>query len=264
MKRVLGSLGLLLFAAAASAQMPNSPPPAYYLIHEEVARPSMVAQYESTTRDLLNAFTEKKADPKVFGMTLYSTPDLHYIYVVPIANWAALDTFQQAWTTIGQQIGKDRWTDLMKRGNGAMESYTEYVVVRRNDLSYQPETPRVKIEDRRYAHWTFYYIDAAHVEEAEQVAKDVAALYKSKNIDTPFVIYQAVSGHDLPLYIVGSSGKSAADYWLNDDRVASMIGNEMRPLEMRALSFTRKLEVREARRRPELSYPMPAPVSSTK
>ena len=252
---------LLLAAVTLSGQTPAAPAtpaPQYFLIHEEVARPSMVAQYESVTRDLLNAFTEKKADPKVFGMRLYTSPDFHYYYVVPISSWAAMDAFPASWASISQAVGKDRWKDLMLRGNSAMSSYNEYVIMRRDDLSYVPANPRVPVQDRMYAHWSFYYVDAAHTDDIEQVAKDFVALYKSKNLDTGFTVYQVMSGNDLPLYIVSSAGRNAADYWANDERVNAILGNDVRPLQARAASYTRKLEMREGRLRPEMSYPLPA------
>jgi len=257
MKRALVSLCLVFLPLSVLAQ--NAPPkPDLFLIHEEIARPSMLSQYESTTRELFNIFTEKNADPKVFGMNTYTTTDMHYIYVVPIANFGALDTFQQSWMTLGQAVGKDRWRDLMARGNAAMSSYNEFVVARRKDLSYMPETPRLKPSEVRFIHWSFYSIDAAHTDESEQVAKDYAAMFKAKNISDPFTVYLAMNGNDLPLLVVAVPAKSAADFYTEDEKVNAMLGADIRPLQARALAITRKYEVKDGMYRPELSYPMPA------
>jgi hypothetical protein len=222
----------------------------------------MLGQYEATTRELLNAFTEKNADPKIFGMNLFTTTDMHYIYVVPMSNWGALDTFQASWGTIAKAVGKDRWRDIMNRGNAAMSSYNEFMVVRRPDLSYMPATPRLEAGEVKFIHWIFYYIDAAHTDESEQIAKEYAALFKAKNVSDPFTVYQVLSGNDLPLLVVAVPAKSAADYYANDEKVQAALGSDIRPLAARALAITRKYEVKDGTARPELSYPMPATTAS--
>ena len=248
------SISLPILAADPVA----APKPQLYLIHEEVARPSMLPQYESMTTEILNTLTEKKADPKVFGMNLYVTNDLHYVYIVPISGWAALDTFQQSWMKIGEAVGKEKWAMVMKRANETMESYTELVAAYRPDLSYVPANPRFKPEEAKFVHWEFYYLDAVRAEESEQVARDYVAFFKSKNIGDGFQVYQAQSGSDLPLLVVAVPAKSAADYWETDEKITAAYGKELQPLQMRAMSITRRFETRDANYRADLSFPLPA------
>ncbi|HEX9163438.1 MAG TPA: hypothetical protein VF980_17155 [Thermoanaerobaculia bacterium] len=260
MRKALGAGCLLLISLSAAGQgTPATPPrPGYVLIHEEIAKPSMLVQYEATTRDINKALTDTHADPKNFAMNLYVTSDMHYLYVWPIANWAAIDAMQQNFVSLGQTIGQDRWRDLMNRGNSAMYSYNEFVAQLRPDLSYVPATPRLKPEERRFVHWIFYYVDAAHMQEAEQVAKDYAALFRAKNIADPFTTYQVVSGNDLPILVAAVPAKSAADYYANDEKVNAALGADVQPLAARALAITRKYEVRDGIYRPDLSYPVVA------
>jgi hypothetical protein len=260
MKRsVLISLACITLALPLLAADPAAPAkPELFIIHEEIARPSMLAQYESTTNELLATMTEKKADPKVFGMNLYVTTNMHYVYVVPISNWASLDGFMQSWNTLGEAVGKGKWSALMKRANQTMETYNEFVVTRRPDLSYMPAAPRLKPEEARFAHWEFSYLDAARAEEGEQVAKDYAALFRAKNIGDGFTVFTAASGNGLPLLIVSIPAKSAADFYANDEKINAAFGNDIRPLAMRALAITRKFDTRDAVYRPEMSYPLSA------
>lgn len=249
----LAALSLSLPLVAADATTPAKPK--LYLIHEEVARPSMLAQYESVTNEILAALMEKKADPATFGMHLYMTTDLHYVYVVPITSWGALDNFWQNFQTIGDSIGKEKWASLMRRSNMATESYSEVVVMERPDLSYMPATPRLKPEEMRFEHWQFYYLDPARVDEAEQVAKDYAAFFRSKNSTDGYRAFMAMSGENLPLLIISIPGKSAADFYATDAKINATLGAELAPLQARAMSVTRKYESRDAVFRPDLSYP---------
>lgn len=254
MKRsVLAILSVFTVSISAFAQM-APPKPQYFLVHEETVRPSMVMQYEVATKDILNAFTEKKADPKVFGMNLYMTNDFHYLFLVPISSWAALDVFQNEWTKIGAAVGKDKWHDLMTRSNDAMYSYDEIVIVQRPDLSYVAANPRMKPEEHRFFHLIYYYLDAAHADDAEQIAKDYAALFKAKNITTGFNVFQALSGEGLPLLVVSVPAKSASDYYVADEAINAALGKDVLPLQARALAITRKFKVRDVVHRPELSY----------
>ncbi len=260
MKRALGFLCLLCMPMAVLAQTPAPAPPQMFIIHEEVARPSMIGQYESSTRDLLAALSEKKADPAVFRWTAFSTPDFHYLYVAPIANFAGVDTMTQGWMNMGQTLGKERWADLNRRNGAAMSSFNEFEVVRRQDLSYVPAAPRLKASEVAYVHWSFYYLDTARSEdEIDQVAKDYASLFRSKNITDPFTVYQALNGTDLPFLVVSTPARSAADYYSEEEHNAAILGADERPLAARALSMTRRFEVRDGMVRSDLSAPQPAP-----
>lgn len=258
MKKALAIVGLLFLALPIFGQMAAAPKPQYYLIHEEIVRPNMLAQYEATTREFFNLLGEQKVDPKVFGVNTYVTTDMHYVFVAPISNFSGVDSIYQVFMNLGQGPAKDRFNDLTRRGNATMYSYNEFVAVRRDDLSYVPATPRLKPEERRFVHWQFYYLDGSRMSEAEQIARDYVTLFKSKNIPDGFTIFEALSGNDLPLWVVASTGRSAADYYSNDEKNLATLGADVRPLQARALAVTRKYEVKDGTARTDIGYPIPA------
>lgn len=252
MKRVPAAVFALLVSASVFAE--NAP--SYFLVHEEVVRPSMVAQYESFTRDLLAMLTAQNADPKSFGSHTYMSSDLHYMFVNPIAGYGAIDTIYGAWSNLIATVGRDRFNQLMSRGDAAKQSWSDWVMVRRADLSYTPATPRVKPDEIRFVHLTYYYLDPAHVADAEQVAKDWAALFKSKESGESYSVYQVVTGHDLPMLLVADYAKDAADFYAAQQRIAASLP-EIRGLIARAGAATRRLEFRDVIAHPDLSYPLP-------
>lgn len=256
MKKVLAIAFLLLVPVSLPAQTAPAQP-AYYIVHEEVARPGMVAQFESATRDLFGAFAAQKVDPKVFGMNTYVI-DLHYLFISPIPNYGALDARLSAWNSVAAAVGPEKWRALMSRALPTAESWSDWVMVRRGDLSYVPANPRLKPGDTRFVHLTYYYVDPAHIADAEQVSKDYAALFRSKDIAEAFTVWQVVTGHDTPLYLVASYGKSAADLYAAAERVNATLGAEANALAARAGTATRRIETHDAVYRPDLSYPLPA------
>jgi hypothetical protein len=142
----------------------------------------------------------------------------------------------------------------MKRANGALVSYDDSVAARRDDLSYRPENPRLKMEDEPFARVDYYYLKPGTEQQAEQVAKDYVALFKEKKIADGFTIYMAMSGHDLPLLVAVIPAKSPADFAATDERTNAALGDALRALQGRAMALTRRIEHKDSWFRPDLSY----------
>jgi hypothetical protein len=258
MRRSVLALGLLLFPIAAFAADPM-PKPELYSLHEEVVQPSMMARYEAATKDLIAALAAKNVVASSFNFRTAMTTDFHYIYLTPINSFADLDTMMHAWMTVGDTIGRDKWSDIEKRNEAAMTSYNDIVVMRRPDLSYSPANPRVPMDQARWTRLQFYYLMPGHEGDAEAVARDYAALFKAKNISDSYSIYFGVMGEDLPLLVAALPAKSAADFAANDDRINATLGADVLALQARAMAITRRFETRDLILRPDLSYPPPAP-----
>lgn len=252
MKRLSLAIATILFPLAVFAADP--PKMQLFIVHEETAVPSMVAQYEGVTKDLIKSFTEKKMTSPSFMVNTYMTSDFHYLYITPIANWAQMDTISKDWMSAPEMVGKEKWAEMMKRGNAAMVSYDDTIAARRDDLSYVPENPRVKMEDEPFARVDYYYLKPGTEQEAEQIAKDYAKLFREKKIADGFTIYMAMSGHDLPLLVAVIPAKSPADFAATDEKTAAALGDALKALQGRALSITRRIEHKDSWYRPDMSY----------
>lgn len=252
MKRLSLAIATVLFSLSAFAADP--PKMQLFIVHEETAVPSMVAQYEGVTKDLIKSFAEKKMTSPSFMVNTYMTSDFHYLYITPIANWGQMDTISKDWMSAPEMVGKEKWADLMKRGGAATVSYDDAVAARRDDLSYVPENPRVKMEEEPFARIDYYYLKPGTEQEAEQIARDYAKLFREKKIPDGFTIYMAMSGHDLPLLVAVIPAKSPADFAATDERTSAALGDALKALQGRAMSITRRLEHKDSWFRPDLSY----------
>jgi len=232
----------------------DAPKPQLFMIHEEIAVPGMIQQYEGVTKDLIKAFGEKKLTSPSFVVNTYMTTDLHYLYVTPIASWAQIDASYKDWMGLPDVIGKDRFEEMMKRGNASMVSYSDFVAARRDDLSYVPENPRLKPEEAGFARIEYYYLKPGTEQQAEQICKDYVALFKSKKIGDGFSIYMAMSGGDLPLLVAVVPAKSPADLATAEEKNGAVLGDALRALQGRALSVSRRVERKESFYRPDMSY----------
>ncbi len=260
MKRSLLALALVLIPFVLSAQNPPAAPkPQLFVVHEEIAKPSMLAQYESTTQEFFKMLTQAKVDPAVFSIRTYATTDFHYLYIAPIDSFAGMDKIVNVFMAIPAAVGNDRWQEFMRRSGATMDSMNDRIVMLRPDLSYRPENPRLKLDEHKYHRFQYYYLMPGTELEAEQIARDYAALFKKKNIPESFSIFMALSGDNLPLLVASIPAKSEADLVAADERTNAAVGDDVKPLQARALSITRKFELHEARVRPDLVYPPPPP-----
>ncbi|HYS53852.1 MAG TPA: hypothetical protein VER58_08855 [Thermoanaerobaculia bacterium] len=249
MKRMI-LLVSLLASAGFAADMPK---PDLFLIHEEIVKPGAVMAYEAASKDFIAALAEKKLMSSALNWNAYMRDDFHYYYIFSIANLAALDSSQIEWDKAKAAIGADRWAALERRGADATVSYNEFVTMRRPDLSYVPANPRLKAEEQKFVRLDFYYLVPGKQAEAEAIAKDYIALFKAKNITEPFTIYMDVTGNDLPLLVAGIPAKSASDQSAAEERVNSILGSDVLPLQARAMAITRRFDRRTVVYRPDLS-----------
>jgi hypothetical protein len=255
------ALALALFALPlVSAVAADMPKPDIIVVHEEIVPPAMVMRYEALTKEFLGALAAKNVNNPNIAFTTFMTPDFHYIYVSRLqGGLGGYEPMFNAWMALPEQVGKEKWSDIMSRSVGTTSSYNEVMAMRRDDLSYVPATPRLKLQDQNYVRWQFYYLIPGRESDAEQVARDYAALFKAKNIPDGFTIYMAMSGNDLPLLVAAIPAKSPADFAMSDEKNTAALGNDLKALQARALAITRKFEVREGWYRGDLSYPAPKP-----
>lgn len=240
----------LSLAAPAGAQQPQ--PPRYLLLHQEVAKPSMVAQYEAAAKEfiaLVKAHRDKM--PHFFFETLMA-PDFTYTYVLPLASMAMLDTVNAEFGAMAQAAGA-AFAEQNRRGGAATDHWKESVVQLAAELSYRPAAPRLKPEEIKYFHYDLYYVMPGREQDADALAADYVKLFKSKNASSGYSLYKAVIGPEMPLYAVAVGAKDAADFLAEDARLQALLGAEGQALSARAASLMRRFEQREAVRRPDLS-----------
>ncbi len=254
MKRMILVISFLALSSAFAQEMPK---PELYVLYEEIVKPASVPAYEAASKDFVAALAEKKFSSPMFTWNAYMTNEMHYLYVMRIPGFAALDSSMAEMDKAKTAVGAARWADLERRGGAAMESYNQTVTMRRPDLSYLPANPRLKMEEERYVRLDFYYLLPGKQSEAEAIAKDYVALFKQKNITERYSIFMAVMGNDLPVLVAAIPARSEADLVVADERVNAALGADVRPLEARAMAITRRFERRSAVYRPDLSYPAP-------
>ena len=247
----LASLAL----AAGTARAQQHP---MYVVHQEQVKPSMVEQYEATQKEFVAMVTKNKAAMPHFSFVGLMGEDFLYTYVAPVPNYAGLDGINQDFGALAQKEGP-RFADLMKRGGAPTEVVRESVVSLWPELSYAPASPRLAFEDARYFHYDFYHLMPGRDGDAEALAKDFVALFKSKNIPNAYRLFKVEMGYEMPGLIVEVGAKDPVDYYAQQKSDMALLGKEGQALFARAQALTRRFESRTAWLRPDLSVMPPAP-----
>ncbi len=262
MKKQLSLIGALtaagvLAAGSFAGDEQEGQKPQMYCIYKEVVKPSKTKQYEAALKNMIAEFKEYDIDPEMVNFTTVFGPEMGYVYVMPIENFAGMDTMYENWEAAIEIIGKDRFTEIVAAAEGAIDHIDVFHVLHRADLSYVPENPRLTPDEIQYVHYGFYYLIPGKQEKLEDVARKFVELYKSKNISSGWSIYESITGTDLPLLVVAHPAKSESDYYSERVKLKELIGEEGEKLGQAANALVRKVEFKDGYIRPDLSYPEP-------
>lgn len=254
---MVGALSLALGAQQPQRQL--------FLLYEDHVKPSMGDAYEASIKDMNKALAEAQASAPNFEMMAFTYEDFAtYCYLTPIANLAALDAMESDWMKISEKIGKERWKKIMGANAPTTDGFTQMVVEYLPALSYIPANPRLKPSEMTYFVDYYYYVMPGKESEFKELAKQYAALDKSKGISNGWNLYQIVLGDNLPLFVVGHDAKDALDFaeWDKKDTIA--LGNDAQALYGKVLAICRKVEARPGSWRPDLSFHVPPPEPAKK
>jgi hypothetical protein len=254
--RALISLGLCLAAVLSLGIFSRAQEPTMqlYAITEIIVQPAMSADFEAAMKDWVAFYVKSKY---LWPFTTYRTEDYHYYLLGPLKNMADLEEMMKTDMELAKTGGPE-FEGLMKKTSGSYAFANMGAVTLRNDLSYVPEKPRVKIEDAPFFCWDYYYVIPGKESEAEQIAKEWQALYKGKNIPEAFLVWMLVMGNDLPLIVASRWGKNEADYNAEDEENLKKMGDAYTALAKKTMALCRKYERRTGYRLDALSY---APVA---
>lgn len=241
-------MAFALAGAAARAQMAGGQ---LWYVHQEVAKPWMLAEYDSTTKEVMSLGAKHKA-PLLSQAVVLQGEDLTYTIAIPVKDANGNQAIAAEFGMIAEKEGPG-FADVMRRGWAPVESVREFVLQEWPELSYRPEKPSYKPGETAFYHYDIYYVMPGHDEEALAIAKDFVALFKAKGIGEGYRTFTVVNGPEMPALIVEVPAKDGADYYARNAAAQATLGDAGRALFARAFAITRRLERKNAMLRPDLS-----------
>ena len=221
-----------------------------YVIHEDIVKPSKVAEYEKAAKGFAEALA--KADMHNLKNLVIQTDDMVYSYVSEVENMASLD--ERPFKELKEKMGEEAFDAMFDAYNGTFESHRNFMVRLRDDLSYTPEQSEESTEEMNFRHWDFVHYFPDKGDEAKEISKEWVELYKSKKSPMGYRTYTGGLGTDTPFYVYVAWAKDAQDFHAQNDKNRELLGDEGKDLWQRTLAITRKFEHKNGRIRPDLSY----------
>jgi hypothetical protein len=174
--------------------------------------------------------------------------------VMPIQNFARIDSMEKADDEWSAKIGKEKLDALMKSYEGTFEYYKAGVIRYLPELSYAPKVPKFKPEEENFVRWNFVNLEFGKEEEFAEICKQWVALYDSSNIPMGWRTYVGLMGMEMPFYFWADRSRSAAEYWAEGEKATKTIGDaRVTELWNKTVSLFKKYEFKTGRLRPDLS-----------
>jgi hypothetical protein len=255
-------LTAVLIPTALTAQdnaQDSAQTPRFFVMHQEMAKPSMLRQYEEVNKEFIATVQKHHAHSPAFSFTTVAGDDHVYTYITPVRGFTDIESIYNGFAALAKAEGEARWGDLMRRGGDAMEYVRESILMEDPSLSYTPEKQRLKSEEEAYLHVKLFYLKPGYETEADDVARQIASLFRQKKVELGYRLFKVVLGPEMPLLIVVIGAKDPADYAMADKAHLEVLGAEGQALFQRVFAITRRVEQHGGWVRPDLSL---APVAA--
>ena len=250
---LLLAVGVAALALLAPAQEKK---PQLYFVEDYVIKPSMVAQYEAASKEVIATIFQPHSWS--WPLVTYVTEDFHYYCVYPIASLIDLDKAFATFYEILGKFGEQKWDALNRKMGEAAEYYKQATFTFSPELSYFPDKPRLKPEEEKFVYWGFCYVMPGREKEFEGLFKKVAAVFKSKKIANGFNTFTGGIGTEAPFYFYAEFGRTMGDFFMTAEKTDKALGQEITDLWNKMLALMRKYEYKTGTVRPDLSFTPPA------
>ena len=217
-------------------------------IHEDRVKPAMEAEYVKVCKDLVEAC--KKYDLQNSDWRTIRINDGTYLHVAAIKNMADLDF--NTFGPLSEKMGKENFTALFNRFNNCYDQHGDYIVIRRNDLSYQPATASTEVQN--FLKYHFFYVTPENAQKVVAKMKEIKELFTKKGAKEYYNIYHSGFGTMSEFYVVVLSAKDEQSYEKLSDENNAMMGEEWKTKFNELYILTDKYEQKSGYVRPELGY----------
>jgi len=235
--------------AQAQDQMPEM---TWFTVFTDHVNPHNAMEYEANIKAIVNAMTAAGVQDMQF--VTISGPEMGYAYAIPGYGPADYNTLMANWQAGVEEVGAEKFMDLMTGADMSVESREMGYLVLRPELSFKPEM--VGFDPAKpLRHYTLLYVRPGHEMAFEAVGAKYQALYTKHGIDRGWRLYEYKTGNDLPAYMVVESAEDEHDHHMLNAETEEVLGAEGQALFAEVGATLRGVETRTGWVRPDLSYP---------
>lgn len=222
-----------------------------YLIHEDHVSPSMLTQYEQTTKELVD--NAKKYNVPGTRWITAQTSDFRYLYVVPISKMGDLDD-NSFWTTLRGKMGAEKFDDMFSRMDKCYDVHTNYILRLDKELSYMPGGLTQTPEGKNYRRFFYVHTTPGNESKLEASMKNVKELFQKKGSKMEYRVYRSGFGSGGTYFMVAIAAKDGTDYETMDAANNQLLGTDARDVFGNMMQYVSRFEEVSGMMRPDLAY----------
>lgn len=181
------------------------------LIREDHVNPSLTEDYERSLSDLKSYLEE--GNVKDFGYFTHLQDDYHFVHASPINNLGDID--KGMFDYVAQRTDKAELNLIVETLNSTIESYRNYIVQYKPELSYVPPGTSKWNEGQPYRRWNFFNFSPGSEYAVEMILKSWKGLYKKHGTKYGFRVFKGFIGVEQPMYILTTWAEDPLDFQQN-------------------------------------------------
>jgi len=221
-----------------------------YWVHEDVVKPSMVAEYEEVCKELISNMKTHNIQETAFIVS--NTADNRYLYVSPLNNMADLD--KPVFATLAEKMGGDAMSALFARMDKCYDIEHDYVINLEPELSYMPGGITQTPEGQDYRKFHYLHVSPGNRAVVKEKMKAVKAMFASKGSKTHYRVYSSGFGTRGEFYMVAVAAKDPLDYAQKGMENNELLGEDGQKTMWELMSNLLDYEEIPGNMRPDMAY----------
>ncbi len=249
MKNYILTLLLALFVLSLNTNAQSTDAPTMLVAFENEIPPSMVSAYEEVAKKEPAIF-KKLNYPRSYWV--YQTEDFHYWWVLQIKDLSDFEKLNQELGTFIVRMEEEGFV-FGEEFKGKTKFMKPMIFQWLPSLSCMPEGA-MNFNQPQYFRWGFCYAKVGFENEFEKQWVKMVEMMIAKEIEMGWNTYTGIIGTENPFYMWGEIYDSPLEMETERAKAFEKLGEEFISLWTETLQYMRKLEIKEGRYRPDLSY----------
>ncbi|TRO66746.1 hypothetical protein [Christiangramia sabulilitoris] len=245
--RLTSFLFIVGLALGMSAQ--QGPNQAFW-VHEDQVKPSMMNEYEKTSKELVEAC--KSNNISDINWTVASMNDGTYLSITPIKGMSDIENMN--FNDLREKMGDESFSKIFEDFDKCYDKHGDYVTILIPNLSYMPDGLSTSTPGQNYRVWHRMDVSPANVQKFQAKMKELKDMFASKNSKLPYRVYRSGFGNMGDSFVAVLSAKDAMDYDSRSTENQKLLGEEGDKLFDELFDYVDAYSVKRGGMRPDLSY----------
>jgi hypothetical protein len=221
-----------------------------FWIHEDQVKPSMMAEYEKASKDLVAAC--KTNQVKNISWSVASMDDGTYLSITPIKDLAEIQTLN--FNELREKTSDEEFSKMFQNFDKCYDKHGSYVSILVPSLSYMPEGLSTITPGQNYRVWHRMEVVPSKVQNMHSKLKELKDMFAQKGSKMYYRIYRSGFGNMGDSYTAVISAKDAIDYDTKATENQKVLGEDGQKLFKEVMDNANAYTVKRGGMRPDLAY----------